>query len=66
MMMSVKERHESDVRDAVRQLFPNALLRDDGDGMLVIHTNCMWTGKTGQAVIGNMNIEGDTPEWEEA
>jgi hypothetical protein len=62
---NIVERSESDVIRAVLALFPDALLSDD-DGQLVIYTNCMWTGKNGQAIIGQMTIEGDTPEWEDS
>lgn len=41
-------------------------LESDNEGQLVIYTNCMWTGKNGQAIIGEMNVEGEKPEWEES
>lgn len=53
------ERTQEDVIAAILILFPDAEVASDDDGQLVINTNCMWSGKHGQNVLGNMNIGGE-------
>lgn len=56
------ERTQEDVIAAILVVFPDAEVASDDEGQLVINTNCMWSGKQGQNVLGNMNIGGDSGE----
>lgn len=58
---------EEEVLAAVLRLFPDAELAGDEDAQLVINTNCMWTGKNGELIMGEMRlvqeIEGEEPQY---
>lgn len=64
--MGEKILHITDVMNAVLGILPDAEFECDDVGAVVIRPNLIWTGKNGDAVMGNMEIEGKMPKWEES
>lgn len=65
-MTNIQIRTEEDVLAVILTLFPQARMLSDDEGQLIISTGCMWSGKNGTAIIGDMYIDGDEPEWEDS
>lgn len=61
------EHSENTVLASVLAIFPDAEMGSDNDGQLVIYTNCMWSGPSGESILGNFRparnpILNETPE----
>lgn len=53
------EYEEAAVWNAVLAIFPDATFSADGDGELIVYTNCVYTGKNGEFIMGEINLPVD-------
>lgn len=53
---SEHEHDENDVLSLVLSIFPDATLGEDNDAQIVIYTNCQYSGKHGQYIMGRINF----------